>query len=56
MFFLISPVGTVGRSKAQTISRGFGMAMFSFEIVNLDVFDAIAAPPPGLPPGLGVEI
>ena len=52
----MSPVGTFGRSNAQTISSGFGMEMFNFEIVNLEVFEAIAAPPPRLAPGLGVEI
>ena len=49
-------MGSIGRSNAQTISKGLGMAMLSLHSVNFLGLSAIPAPPPRFAPGLGVEI
>ena len=50
----IFPVIILGFTSPHTTSTDFGMGMFSFEIKNLSVLTAIAAPPPLWVPGRGV--
>ena len=45
-----------GLNRHQTTSSGFGMSMFSFEMLNLFPLAVIATPPPRLVLGLGVDI
>ena len=52
----IFPLDILGLSSPQTTSKGFGIQMFSLEIVKLSNLTAIAAPPPLRAPGWGETI
>jgi hypothetical protein len=56
MMVEIFPVTTLGFNKPQTTSTDLGIGMFSFDIENLLVLTAMAAPPPLCAPGRGVLI